>query len=202
MGSSIVAPAIPLISKGWRDVFKPEEIRIALIIFALTPSLGPVLCPIIGSFLVERDDWQWTFHALSMIGAVVILSPRLLAVKAAKTGKNPPSSLHGSISQVLGESLKRPFILLFTQPIVQVVALYMADVYGLLYLLSLGLGLFIGCIGSVPFMQKLKIYLLLREKNNGIAEPEFPSLSFRDGGLDVGANVAVNDQNKLASSRL
>ncbi|KAI9343301.1 major facilitator superfamily domain-containing protein [Zopfochytrium polystomum] len=187
------------------DIFKPEEIGIALIVFSLAPSLGPVFGPIIGSFLVERYSWQWTFHALSIIGAAVILlnlflltetyGPRLLAVKAAKTGKKPPSSLHGSMSVVLAESIKRPFILLFTQPIVQVVAVYMAYVYGLLYLvlstftqlwivryhqaigisglhyLGLGLGLFIGSLGSAPFMQK--IYFRLRDQNDGVAEPEF-----------------------------
>ncbi|KAI9343292.1 major facilitator superfamily domain-containing protein [Zopfochytrium polystomum] len=187
------------------DIFKPEEIGIALIVFSLAPSLGPVFGPIIGSFLVERYSWQWTFHALSMIGGVAALinlflltesyAPRLLAVKAAKTGKNSPSSVHGRISLVLGESIKRPFILLFTQPIVQIVAVYMAYVYGLLYLvlstftklwlvrynqalgisglhyLGLGLGLFVGSLGSAPFMQK--IYLRLRDQNNGVAEPAF-----------------------------
>ncbi|KAI9343299.1 major facilitator superfamily domain-containing protein [Zopfochytrium polystomum] len=187
------------------DIFKPEEIGPGMIIFSLAPLLGPVLGPIIAAFLVERYNWQWTFHALSMIGGIVIVlslflltetyAPRILAVKAAKIGKKPPSSLHGSVSIVLSESIKRPFILLFTQPIVQVVALYMAYIYGLMYLvlatfsklwivryhqavgisglhfISLGLGMFVGSLGSAPFMQK--IYLRLRDQNDGVGEPEF-----------------------------
>ncbi|KAI9343295.1 major facilitator superfamily domain-containing protein [Zopfochytrium polystomum] len=163
------------------DIFKPEEIGIGMIVFSLAPSLGPVFGPIISSFLVERYAWQWTFHTLSMIGAAVILSNLIF--------------LSESVAHVLNESIKRPFILLFTQPIVQIVAVYMAYIYGLLYLvlatftklwilryhqavgisglhyLSLGLGLFVGSLGSAPFMQK--IYLRLREQNNGVAEPEF-----------------------------
>ncbi|KAI9312302.1 major facilitator superfamily domain-containing protein [Zopfochytrium polystomum] len=122
----------------------------------------------------------------------------LLSQKAANLGKpghyvGAPGSV--SLSRKLSESVKRPFILLLTQPIVQVVSLYMAYVYGLMYLvlatftklwltrynesvstsglnyLALGLGLLVGSIGVSPLADK--IYFSQKEKNNGVAVPEF-----------------------------
>ena len=96
---------------------------------------------------------------------------------------------------VLKVSLVRPFVLLGTQPIIQVLALYMAYLYGLVYLLlttfpplwegvyhesigisslnyiSIGLGFFLGTQLGAPINDR--IYRRLKRKNNGIGKPEF-----------------------------
>ncbi|KAI9343298.1 hypothetical protein DFJ73DRAFT_762010 [Zopfochytrium polystomum] len=56
---------------GLSDIFKPGEIGIRMIGFSLAPSLEPVWFHHCRS--LSRYNWRWTFHALSMIGAAVIL---------------------------------------------------------------------------------------------------------------------------------
>jgi MFS family permease len=92
-------------------------------------------------------------------------------------------------------SLSRPFILLGTQVIVQVLAIYMAYLYGLIYLvlstfpslwelryhetvgigglnyISLGLGFFLGTQICAPINDR--IYRQLKKKNNNTGRPEF-----------------------------
>lgn len=96
---------------------------------------------------------------------------------------------------MLKTSLVRPFRLLGTQVIIQVLALYMAYLYGLLYLvlstfpsvwegvyresvgvgglnyISLGLGCFIGAQTSARMSDK--VYISLKRRNNDVGRPEF-----------------------------
>ena len=92
-------------------------------------------------------------------------------------------------------SLIRPFKLLGTQPIVQVLAIYMAYLYGLMYLVlstfpvlwtdkyheglgvgglnyvSIGVGFFLGAQICAPLNDR--IYRRLMKRNNGEGKPEF-----------------------------
>ena len=92
-------------------------------------------------------------------------------------------------------SLVRPFILLGTQPIVQALAIYMAYLYGITYLvlstfpglwvnqygesvgigglnyISLGVGFFLGTQLCAPVNDR--IYRRLKKRNNNIGHPEF-----------------------------
>ena len=92
-------------------------------------------------------------------------------------------------------SMKRPFKLLATQPIIQVLACYMAYLYGLMYLMlstfprlwvdrygmstgigslnfiSMGLGFFLGAQVTAPLNDM--IYRRLKARNNDTGKPEF-----------------------------
>jgi hypothetical protein len=92
------------------------------------------------------------FWSTSIIdGAIQILAflflhetyaPKILHVKAKKLRRETGhESLHTawetpdrSFLKVLRVNLARPFIMLFTQPAIQVLALYRAYLYGLMYL--------------------------------------------------------------------
>lgn len=100
-----------------------------------------------------------------------------------------------TLGNTIRTSLLRPFILLGTQVIVQVLALYMAYLYGLMYLvlstfptlweqryhesigigglnyISLGIGFFIGTQTCAPLQDR--IYRILKARNNGVGKPEF-----------------------------
>lgn len=91
--------------------------------------------------------------------------------------------------------MQRPFILLATQPILQVLACYMAYLYGLMYLmlstfprlwtekygmstgigslnfLSMGIGFFLGTQITAPLNDAL--YRRLKARNAGVGRPEF-----------------------------
>ena len=99
------------------------------------------------------------------------------------------------LTALMHRALQRPFIFLGTQPIVQVLAIYMAYLYGVMYLIfftfpvlwtqryhhtvgisglnyiSLALGLFVGCQVSGPLVDM--IYHRLKYRNNNIGRPEF-----------------------------
>ena len=106
-----------------------------------------------GGFITERTSWRWTFWVVSIAdGFVQVLgflvlretyAPSILGKKAQSlrdaTGNQ---ALHTkwetsgrNFSKMLKLALVRPFILLGTQPIIQVLAVYLAYLYGLVYLL-------------------------------------------------------------------
>jgi hypothetical protein len=100
-----------------------------------------------------------------------------------------------TLLKTLEVALQRPFKLLGTQPIVQVLACYMAYLYGLMYLMlstfpllwsdryhesvgigslnfiSMGLGFFIGTQTCAPLNDA--IYRRLKKRNGGVGQPEF-----------------------------
>ncbi|KAI9325548.1 putative MFS multidrug transporter [Zopfochytrium polystomum] len=200
--SSFAGSAVMAIGAGViTDMFSPAEVGPAINVFGLGPVIGPAVGPVIGSVLAEYASWRWIFHFLSLVFAPVIViglftlretyAPVLLAAKAARLGKPIPSI---SIADRFAESVKRPFVLLLTQPIVITVSLYLAYVYGLLYLviatfselwifryhqtlsisglnfLALGIGLVFGSIGISPLVQRL--HFTMRDRNGGVSIPE------------------------------
>lgn len=102
-----------------------------------------------------------------------------------------------TLPEVLRSSLVRPFRLLLTQPIVQVLALFMAYIYGIMYLvlstfptlwtspsyynestgigglnyISLGLGFWLGSQICAPLNDR--IYRRLKARNADVGKPEF-----------------------------
>ena len=130
-------------------------------------------------------------------------APKLLAWKRDKlikeTGNTALHTEFDSPDRTLATTLKiamqRPFILLGTQPILQVLACYMAYLYGLMYLMlstfprlwtgqyrmsagigslnfiSMGAGFFLGTQITAPLNDML--YRRLKKRNNGVGKPEF-----------------------------
>ncbi|OTB03604.1 hypothetical protein M426DRAFT_321524 [Hypoxylon sp. CI-4A] len=136
------------------DMFPASERGQAMALFAVAPFLGPVIGPITGGFLGIGAGWRWVMGFLAIFsGALWILgsllvpetyAPVLLRRRAAKlsqmTGKHYVSMIDRDQGRVsLGESFKialsRPWILLFKEPIVLMISLYMAIVYGTLYMM-------------------------------------------------------------------
>ncbi|KAI1193011.1 fluconazole resistance protein 1 [Nemania serpens] len=136
------------------DVTIPANRANAMSVFSLGPLLGPVLGPLIGGFVTEGLGWPWIFWLLAIFGgattfaAVVFLretNPKILldrkaAQLRAATG-NPalrsalthPRSI--SPKQVLAGALGRPAKLLVKSPILLVMSLYVAFIFGTTYLL-------------------------------------------------------------------
>ncbi|KAF7880955.1 uncharacterized protein EAF02_006846 [Botrytis sinoallii] len=136
------------------DMFSASHRGIAMSIFAAAPFLGPVIGPIVGGFLGETEGWRWVeglmaifTGALWIIGTLTIpetYSPVILRRRANKmssmTGKVYKSRIEvdngsKSLSAEFKTALSRPWILLFTEPIVFLLSLYMAIIYGTLYMM-------------------------------------------------------------------
>ncbi|RDW71652.1 hypothetical protein BP5796_07686 [Coleophoma crateriformis] len=136
------------------DMFGAKERGRAMTIFATAPFMGPVLGPIIGGFLGQYVGWRWLEGFMAIFTGVVWIvaslivpetyAPVLLRQRARNlskvTGKVYRSRIDVDQGKVTaGEAFKtglaRPWLLLFREPIVFVLSIYMAIIYGTLYML-------------------------------------------------------------------
>ena len=134
------------------DVTTPQTRAAAMALFSLGPLAGPVLGPVVGGFLAVGKGWRWVFWLMAILaGAVGLLAvllmrethPKILLERKARslraTTGNPNlrSKLSHTVTprQVLVQALVRPTMLLLRSPILLVISLYVALVFGLLYLL-------------------------------------------------------------------
>lgn len=203
----VVAPA------SMSDMFSAKYRGKAMSIFAMVLFGGPMLAPIIGGFTVKNPHmgWRWTVYLTGLIGAlaticvVLILSEThhgiILARKAEtlrrRTGNWGISAPHEEVSlslkEIVEKNITRPIVMLFTEPILFLISLYNAFIYGLLYLfltavplifqgeykfspgigelpyLSMLIGIFIGGVTGI-FMEKRFVRIL--EANGGKPVPE------------------------------
>ena len=114
-------------------------------------QLNIPLTKVAGGFIAEYSNWRWTFWSISIFSGILQVialfllcetyAPRILSLKAKRLRKslgNPYLRTewdNQNISQLWKASLIRPWRLIATQPIIQILGLYQAFSYGLLYLL-------------------------------------------------------------------
>ncbi|KAJ5266746.1 polyamine transporter 3 [Penicillium angulare] len=135
------------------DLFRAKDRGKAVAIYSWSPILAPLVGAIIGGFIEQNLKWQWTFYISSLLSVAIQISglffleetypPLLLRRKKAKQIQDTGASnlytefdyLDEGRVKVLSANLVRPFKLLATQPIIQVLALYNAYLYGNIYML-------------------------------------------------------------------
>ncbi|OKL64306.1 hypothetical protein UA08_00915 [Talaromyces atroroseus] len=194
------------------DMFPASQRGLAMSFYAAAPFLGPVLGPIIGGFLGENAGWRWIMGLLAalsgtlwILGSLLVpetYAPVLLRRRAAKL-----SQMNGkvyttrvdlergkiTISHAFKTALSRPWLLLLREPIVFLLSVYMAIIYGTLYMLfsaypivyqetrgwSQGvgslpfLGVMVGMLIAVAYsIYDNKRYQKAESDNGGFAPPE------------------------------
>ncbi|MCJ1477603.1 hypothetical protein MMC13_006276 [Lambiella insularis] len=187
-------------------------------LFGLGPLMGPTLGPVIGGSLSASKGWQWVFWLQSILSgvslvlgsiflretyAVVILDQKTKRLIRDTENRNKVSALHDDLSPAerFRRAIIRPVKMLFFSPIVFLLSIYVAVVFGYLYVfvttlpevfggqygfstgatgltyLGLGVGNLVGllAIGKTGDL----LYRKLRAKNEGVPKPEFrlPPLS-------------------------
>ncbi|KIJ49828.1 hypothetical protein M422DRAFT_27552 [Sphaerobolus stellatus SS14] len=199
------------------DLFAPEERGQAVAIYSLAPILGPVLGPLTGSWVAQLASWRWIFWSTSIVcGTVQIFglfylretfAPVLLEQRARKIriemglAPNDKSRVRTQYDtdrnwkKIFGKALTRPFVMFYYEPIIQLLGIYMAFIYGLIYLVLVTLpdiyggiygeapgiaglhylALGIGLTGASQINARLldRIYRHLKEKNGGEGRPEY-----------------------------
>ncbi|KAI1124494.1 major facilitator superfamily domain-containing protein [Nemania abortiva] len=190
------------------DITTQDERGRAIALWGVGPLLGPVIGPLIGGFVTQGAGWRWTFRILLILagvqGAVSLIFMRetnatvLLRRKTARlikeTGNDklvPKGATNESPKQVFSRAIVRPAKLLVFSPIVLLLSLYSATVYGLIFLLfatfpivfqetydfNTGiaglayLGLGFGFLGGLLVFSLLSDRLL-GQKKDGVTQPE------------------------------
>ncbi|RAK98732.1 MFS transporter [Aspergillus ibericus CBS 121593] len=132
------------------DLVSDHHRALALGIWSIGPTNGPVYGPIIGGFVYEYLGWRWTNWLVLIIGGAVLAlvflipetyAPVILRRRAAKIRKETAEPKwwtrydgDENLSNRLKTGFSRPFVMLFTEPICIFWDSYVAIVYGGLYL--------------------------------------------------------------------
>jgi MFS family permease len=147
--------ASPLTNGGGviADLFHPKKLGLGLALFSAAPFLGPALGPVMAGFTSEAIGWRWTQGILAIFTGLVWIfgslvlpetyGPVLLQLRAKSLTKKFNKTFisvldkehrHTSIES-FKKSLSRPWVLLFSEPIVMAAAIYLAFIYATLYML-------------------------------------------------------------------
>lgn len=146
----------PLTNSGGvlADMFCAKDRGLATAVFAAAPFLGPSVGPIASGFLAQAAGWRWVAGLMTAFTGVLWIAvslfvpetyaPVLLRKRADKltklTGRvhvSRPDTLQPrqSMTARFKVALSRPWVLLFREPIVLSTTLYMAVVYGTMYMM-------------------------------------------------------------------
>ncbi|MDI1488095.1 MAG: hypothetical protein OHK93_007369 [Ramalina farinacea] len=148
--------AAPLTNSGGviADTFPPKDRGLAITVYALVPLFAPVLGPIFGGYVAATFGWRWLMGTMALLSASALVASLLalpetygpvilrkraqrltsmagnvyVSATANSNRKNP------SFSISLATTLSRPFVLAAHEPIILILSLYQAVVFGTLYL--------------------------------------------------------------------
>lgn len=150
-GIAFSAP-MTLVGGTLADLWRSEERGVPMAAFSAAPFLGPAIGPLAGGFLADNAGWRWLYWLqliLAFVAWVMIsftvpetFAPIILKRRAAKLRKTEDDPKYTTETELdarpLAEELRvfilRPFQLLFLEPIVLFISLYMSVIYGLLYM--------------------------------------------------------------------
>jgi hypothetical protein len=135
------------------DLWNPLEKTITFPMYAILSFGGPILAPVIASFIGQTGvlGWQWTaWIILIASGAIFVLvllfqpetySPLLLKWKGKQLRQQTGDSRFRSamemekvsLSSRIGGAMKRQFLITFHEPIILLISLYMTVLYIVLF---------------------------------------------------------------------
>lgn len=214
-----VAP-LAIVGGTLADFWGPIERSVAITVFAGATFVGPVAGPVMGSFITESYlGWRWTAWITLIMGAssgllglIVIpetYHPRLLQLRAAKLRYETKNwAFHSradenkkDVKTMVQTYLFRPIQMLIQEPILLLVTLYMALVWGILFLffeafpisfdekrrwspgigslpfLSILIGMLIGCL-IVAVSSKTRLARKFEKHGHIVPEERLPPMIF------------------------
>ncbi|KAF9890801.1 hypothetical protein FE257_005371 [Aspergillus nanangensis] len=182
------------------DMFSARERGLALTAFVSAPLLGPIVGPIAGGFLGMEAGWRWVMGLLAILCALLwvlgaVLKPETYAPVLLRRRAETLTSLTGrvhrsqwdvdqgrvSLQAAMKRAFSRPLRMLFIEPIVLLLSVYLAIVYGTLYLL----------FGAFPI-----VYQVHRGWNQGVAALPFLGVL---GGMMLAILYAVVDHRRYVA---
>ena len=135
-------------------MFNNRTRGLAITVFSMTVFTGPNLAPFIGGFIIMNPNmgWRWTEYIVALMGFLAFgldliflqetYPPVVLVEKAAELRRRTKNwGIHAKQEEIevdfrelVTKNFSRPLRLLVTEPIVLLLSIYMAFIYGLLYL--------------------------------------------------------------------
>ncbi|KAI2632087.1 MFS general substrate transporter [Hypoxylon sp. NC1633] len=144
---------LAVVAAIFSDMYNNATRGIAITIFSMAVFTGPLLAPFVGGFIVQSYlGWRWTMYLVSIMGFVAFAldliflgetyPPVILIEKAAELRRRTKNwGIHAKqeeievdFKELVQKNFTRPMRLLFGEPIVTLLSIYMAFIYGLLYL--------------------------------------------------------------------
>ncbi|KAK3943234.1 putative caffeine resistance protein 5 [Diplogelasinospora grovesii] len=148
----IGSPSLATGGASIADMYTPAKRTYGLALWGVGAVCGPTLGPLVGGFAAEHEGFRWPIWELMWLSgfalAVLVFflpetSPHNILYRRTRrlrklTGNDKLVSegelIGKEMSDIVTMTLIRPFTLLFTEPIVFVLDLYIALIYGLLYI--------------------------------------------------------------------
>ncbi|CEJ58169.1 transporter C36.03c [Penicillium brasilianum] len=144
---------LAVVGGAMADLWDPVDRAVAIALFSSATFLGPVLGPIVGGFITDSYlGWRWTawitliassfFGLLALIVVPETYAPKILQQRAARLRRETKNwALHSfldehepTIAEIGQKYLLRPLQMLVMEPILICMTIYLALVYGILYL--------------------------------------------------------------------
>ncbi|EJU05858.1 MFS general substrate transporter [Dacryopinax primogenitus] len=136
------------------DIWNPDTRGKSMAFFTLAPFAGPALGPIVSGYMsVAGVNWRWLFWVLSIFAGVcwflilftlpetygpVLLTSKAKAIRLSTGDSRYYSALERADTNLrarVSAILARPFKVLFLEPMLIFITIYMSFVYGCIYLL-------------------------------------------------------------------
>jgi DHA1 family multidrug resistance protein-like MFS transporter len=147
------ASPLAVVAAVFSDMFDNRLRGLAITLFSMTVFTGPLFAPFIGGFIVDSYlGWRWTEYICGFMGAIALVldifflqetyPPVVLIEKAAELRRRTKNwGIHAKQEEIevdfrelMSKNFSRPLRILVTEPIVLLLSIYMAFIYGLLYL--------------------------------------------------------------------
>ncbi|KAL8836669.1 MAG: hypothetical protein Q9176_006183 [Flavoplaca citrina] len=145
---------LAVVAAVFSDMFDNKTRGLAITVFSMTVFSGPLLAPFIGGFIIMNPSlgWRWTEYLVAIMGFLAFgldllfleetYPPIVLQQKAALLRRRTlnwgihakQEEIEVDFRELVTKNFSRPLRLLFTEPIVLLLSIYMAFIYGLLYL--------------------------------------------------------------------
>jgi DHA1 family multidrug resistance protein-like MFS transporter len=152
-GGFFGASPLAVVGAVFSDMFDNRTRGLAITVFSMTVFSGPLLAPFIGGFITTSYlGWRWTEWLTAIMGFTAFFfdlifleetyPPVVLIQKASELRRRTKNwGIHAKQEEIevdfrelITKNFSRPIRLLFTEPIVLLLSIYMAFIYGLLYL--------------------------------------------------------------------
>ncbi|KAL6715036.1 hypothetical protein ACLMJK_007297 [Lecanora helva] len=153
-GGVFASCPLAVVAAVFSDMFNNRTRGLAVTVFSMTVFTGPLLAPFIGGFTVMNPNlgWRWTEYFVAIMGFLALglnllflqetYPPIVLVDKASELRRRTlnwgihakQEEIEVDFRELVTKNFSRPLRLLVTEPIVLLLSIYMAFIYGLLYL--------------------------------------------------------------------